>query len=224
MTQELWTQVDEYLSSLVIGPDEALEATVRSSTAAGLPSIQVTPLQGKFLHLLARAVKAQRVLEIGTLGGYSSIWLARAIAPGGRLTTLELNPRHVEVARANIARAGLSSVIEVVPGPALETLARMVSSHAAPFDLVFIDADKPSTAEYLRWAEKLSRIGTVIVVDNVVREGAIVDPSSPDPSVVGIRRFLGELATDTSVSGTVIQTVSEKKHDGFALIVVDRPG
>ncbi len=224
MSQELWTRVDEYLSSLVIEHDDVLEAALRSSADAGLPQIQVTPLQGKFLHLLARALKAQRVLEIGTLGGYSSIWLARAIAPGGHLTTLELNPRHVEVARANIARAGLTSIVDVVPGPALETLARLAASHAGPFDLIFIDADKPSIAEYLDGAEKLSRVGTVIIVDNVVREGAVVDPANPDPAVLGVRRFLAQLAADPKVSGTVIQTVGEKKHDGFALIVVNRPG
>lgn len=224
MSKELWTQVDAYLEAMVVGHDEVLEAALRSSEAAGLPPIQVTPLQGKFLHLLARAVHAQRVLEIGTLGGYSSIWLGRAVAPNGRVTSLELNPRHVEVAQANLARAGLSSVVEVVPGRALDSLARLAESHAGPFDLVFIDADKGAIAEYVDWAEKLARPGTVIVVDNVVREGGILDASSGDPNVLGVRRFLAKVGNDPRVSTTVVQTVSEKKHDGFALLLVERAG
>lgn len=222
MTERLWTQVDSYLEQHLAQPDAALDAALRASEEAQLPSIQVTPLQGKFLHLLARAVRAKNVLEIGTLGGYSSIWLGRAVAPEGHVTTLELDPRHIEVARKNLSRAGLDSVVEVVPGPALESLARLSAEHAGPFDLVFIDADKPPTADYLRWAKKLSHPGTVIVVDNVVREGAVADPKDPDPRVQGIRRFVKELSEDTDLSATVLQTVSEKKHDGFALIVVDR--
>lgn len=223
MTDPLWTQVDQYLAERLVGRDEALEAALRDSLAAGLPSIQVTPLQGKFLFLLARAVRAQRVLEVGTLGGYSAIWLGRAIAPSGRLTTLELDPRHVAVARANLMRAGLASIVEVVEGPALESLARLSASGQGPFDLIFIDADKQTTLEYVQRAEALSRPGTVIVVDNVVREGGILDTSSLDPKVQGIQRFLTALSTDPRVSATVLQTVSEKKHDGFALLVVDRP-
>lgn len=222
MTERLWTQVDSYLEEHLAQPDAALDAALRASEEAQLPSIQVTPLQGKFLHLLARAVRAKNVLEIGTLGGYSSIWLGRAVAPKGHVTTLELDPRHIEVARKNLSRAGLDSVVEVVPGPALESLARLSAEQAGPFDLVFIDADKPPTADYLRWAKKLSHPGTVIVVDNVVREGAVADPKDPDPRVQGIRRFVKELSEDTDLSATVLQTVSEKKHDGFALIVVDR--
>ena len=223
MTDPLWTQVDQYLAERLVGRDEALEAALRDSLAAGLPSIQVTPLQGKFLFLLARAVRAQRVLEVGTLGGYSAIWLGRAIAPSGRLTTLELDPQHVAVARANLMRAGLASIVEVVEGPALESLARLSASGQGPFDLIFIDADKQTTLEYVQRAEALSRPGTVIVVDNVVREGGILDTSSLDPKVQGIQRFLTALSTDPRVSATVLQTVSEKKHDGFALLVVDRP-
>lgn len=222
MTERLWTQVDSYLEEHLAQPDAALDAALRASEEAQLPSIQVTPLQGKFLHLLARAIRAKNVLEIGTLGGYSSIWLGRAVAPKGHVTTLELDPRHIEVARKNLSRAGLDSVVEVVPGPALESLARLSAEQAGPFDLVFIDADKPPTADYLRWAKKLSHPGTVIVVDNVVREGAVADPKDPDPRVQGIRRFVKELSEDTDLSATVLQTVSEKKHDGFALIVVDR--
>lgn len=223
MTKELWSEVDAYLSKHLVGDDAALEEAVRDSQRAGLPAIQVTPLQGKFLYLLARALRAERILEIGTLGGYSSIWMGRAIAPNGRLTTLELNPRHAEVARANIARAGLTSVIEVIEGPALESLEKLARARAGPFDLVFIDADKARVPEYVAWGERLARPGTVLVVDNVVREGAVIDPSSPDPNVQGIRRFVADLGRDAHASGTVLQTVGEKHHDGFAFIVVERP-
>lgn len=223
MTQQLWADVDHYVESLLVPSDATLEETLRSSHAAGLPSIQVTPPQGKFLHLLARAIGAQRVLEIGTLGGYSTIWLARALPPEGRLVTLELSPRHAEVARANIERAGLSSVVTIMVGPAMESLDRLARSGDRPFDLIFVDADKPNITEYVHGAERLSRPGSVIVVDNVVREGGLLDATSPDPAVQGVRRFVVDLARDPFATGTVLQTVSEKKHDGFALLVVDRP-
>lgn len=223
MTKEVWAQVDAMISELVVPSDPILDAALAASRVGDLPSIQVTSAQGKFLHLLARAVGAKRVLEVGTLGGYSSIWLGRAVAPDGRVTTLELNPHHAEVARANLARAELSSVVEVVLGPALESLRRFIQERRPPFDLVFIDADKPLITEYLEASERLSHPGTVIVVDNVVREGEVLDATSPDPRVQGVRRFLEHLSGDRHVSGTVIQTVSEKKYDGFALLVVDRP-
>lgn len=218
--QESWTAADRYITDLFLAPDAALEAALAASAAEGLPSIAVTPSQGKLLHLLAKAQGARRILELGTLGGYSAIWLARALPPGGRLITLEADPRHARVARGNLARAGLEPVVELRLGPALETLPRLVEEGAAPFDLIFIDADKPSYPEYLGWALRLSRPGTVILADNVVRKGAVAGGTAGDANVEGARRFNALLAAEPRVSATVIQTVGEKGHDGFAYAVV----
>jgi len=217
MTQERWDAVDEYISGLLVGHDEALEAALEASDAAGLPAIAVAPNQGKLLYLLARLRGARRILEIGTLGGYSTIWLARALPADGELVTLEYEPTHAEVARANIARAGLADRVEVRVGPALDTL----PSLDGPFDLVFIDADKPNNPEYLRWALRLTRPGSMIIVDNVVRNGKVADPASTDPSVIGTRELADMLAGEPTVDATMIQTVGAKGYDGFALAVVD---
>jgi predicted O-methyltransferase YrrM len=214
---ELWTTVDRYLTNLLVRPDAALDAALADSAAAGLPAINVSPPQGKLLHLLARLMGAKTILEIGTLGGYSTIWLARALPPGGRLVTLEYDPGHAAIAQKNIERAGLSSVIELRLGPALETLPKL----AGPFDLIFIDADKPSTQDYFTWSLKLSRPGSLIVVDNVVRQGGVADPSNDDQNVRGVRRCLEMMAAEPRVTATAIQTVGGKGYDGFALAVVN---
>jgi len=211
--------VDDYVQGLFEPHDEALDAALRASDAAGLPAIQVTASQGHFLHILARLTGARRILEIGTLGGYSTIWLARALAPGGRLTTLEYEPKHAEVARANLARAGLADVVDVRVGAALDTL----PSLEGPFDFTFIDADKVNTPEYFAWAVKLSRPGSVIVVDNVVREGALADAASGDTAVRAMRRFLDEASREPRVSMTVMQTMSGKGYDGFAIALCLSP-
>jgi predicted O-methyltransferase YrrM len=220
MTQALWTEVDRYINDRLLPFDAALDSALQASVDAGLPAISVTPNQGKLLHLMARSQGARTVLEIGTLGGYSTIWLARALPPGGRLITLESEPRHAEVALANIARAGLSGVVEVRFGPALTTLPALAAEGAGPFDLVFIDADKPSTADYFTWALKHSRLGSLIIVDNVVRKGAVTDPASTDPNVRGVQLFYERLAAEPRVSATAIQTVGSKGYDGFALAYV----
>jgi predicted O-methyltransferase YrrM len=218
MTPETWTAVDDYLARLLIPADPALEGALRASAEAQLPAIAVSAPQGKLLHLLARLQGARRILEIGTLGGYSTIWLARALPPGGRVTSLEFDPKHAAVARQNLAQAGLSAMVDIRIGRAIDSLPAL--EREAPFDFVFVDADKPSTPDYFRWALKLTRPGGVIVVDNVVRGGAIVDPSGQDADVEGMRRFLAQLAQNPRASGTVIQTVGAKGYDGFALIVV----
>jgi predicted O-methyltransferase YrrM len=220
VAQDLWTAVDEYLGALLAPEDEALRRAALDSEAAGLPAHQVAPNQGKLLHLLARAIGARAILEIGTLGGYSTIWLARAVRAGGRVVTLEIDARQAEVARANVARAGLGDVVEVRVGPAVDSLARLASDGAGPFDLVFIDADKKSNPEYLDWSIRLARSGTLIVGDNVVRDGAVVDETTADPNVVGIRRFHELLAADPRVDATAIQTVGSKGYDGFSLALV----
>jgi len=220
MTQEKWTEVDRYITDLLVAPDPALDAALAASAAAGLPPIAVAPNQGKLLHLLARIQGARRILEIGTLGGYSTIWLARALPPGGRLVTLEADPKHAEVARANLARAGLAGMVEVRVGRAADTLPQLAAEAGGPFDLIFVDADKAGTAEYFAWALRLSRAGSVIIVDNVVRQGAVADAASTDASVQGIRRFNQALAAERRVSATELQTVGSKGHDGFALAVV----
>lgn len=220
MTEEQWTTVDEYLGSLLVSDDEALQNALKMSAEAGLPPIQVSPVQGKWLNLLARSIKARRILEIGTLGAYSTIWLARALDAGGRLITLEFEPLHAKVAQANIRAAGLDSVVDLRLGPALETLPVLVSERAGPFDLIFIDADKVNTASYFEWSLKLSRPGTVIIADNVVRKGAIADPSSKDPAVQGMQRFLSMLGAEPRVSATALQTVGAKGYDGFAMALV----
>jgi predicted O-methyltransferase YrrM len=220
MTRERWTAVDHYLAELLVSPDPALEAALQASVAAGLPPINVPPNQGKFLQLMARIQGARTILEIGTLGGYSTIWLARALPAGGRLITLEADPKHAEVARTNIARAGLADVVELRLGPALETLPQLAAEGRGPFDLIFIDADKQGYADYFAWALRLSRRGSVILADNVVRDGAVIDPASDDPRVQGVRRFNELLAAEPRVSATAIQTVSSKGYDGFALALV----
>jgi predicted O-methyltransferase YrrM len=217
---EHWTAVDRYLADLLVRPDRALEAALETGAAAGLPPHDVSPTQGKLLQLLALLQGACTILEIGTLGGYSTIWLARALPDGGRLVTLEADPKNAEVAQANLARAGLGGVVELRVGQALETLPQLAADGGGPFDLIFIDADKRSNPEYLRWALELARPGTLIVADNVVRGGAVLDADSDDPSIQGVRRFYELLAGEPRVSATAIQTVGSKGHDGFALALV----
>ena len=219
--QDQWNAIDQYYVDLLMPADAVLEATLRDSDAAGLPSIHVAPNQGKFLHLLARAIGAKNILEIGTLGGYSTIWLARALRAGGKLVTLEADARHADVARANLARAGVSDKVELILAPAIETLPRLERDRRGPFDLIFIDADKPSTADYFDWSVKLSRPGTLIIVDNVVRKGAVADASSTDENVKGIRRFATALAAEKRVTATALQTVGSKGYDGFVMAMVN---
>ena len=218
MEMQLWTDVDQYTTGLLIPADSALEAALAASEAAGLPSISVTPSQGKLLMMLARLANAQRILEVGTLGGYSSIWLARALPPDGRLITLEANAKHAEVARSNIARAGLSEVIEVRLGDAAHTIQQLEGS----FDLIFIDADKKSIPHYLEWSLKLSRPGTLIIVDNVVRGGALIDSKSEDPNVRGARRMHEMIAAEPRLTATTLQTVGSKGYDGLTLALVTK--
>ncbi len=218
--EEQWTKVDEYLGSLLVPDDAALQNALKTSAEAGLPPIQVSPVQGKLLHLLARSIKARRILEIGTLGAYSTIWLARSLDAGGRLVTLEFEPLHAKVAQANIHAAGLDAVVELRLGRALDLLPVLASEQADPFDLIFIDADKVNTSAYFQWALKLSRPGTIIIADNVVRKGAIADPSSEDPAVQAMQQFLSMLAAEPRVSETALQTVGAKGYDGFALALV----
>jgi predicted O-methyltransferase YrrM len=216
----LWSEVDHYVGGQLIGEDEALDSALRASTEAGLPPIAVSPPQGKLLHLLARSIGARRALEIGTLGGYSTIWMGRALGDGGQLLTLEADPRYAELAGANIARAGLSAVVEIRVGPALETLPLLAAEQPEPFDLVFIDADKIHTPDYYEWALRLTHPGSLIIADNVVRDGAIVDFDGEDPGGLGARRLHELLAADPRVSATTIQTVGLKGYDGFTLILV----
>ena len=216
-----WAAVDAYLDVRLALHDEALDAAVAASEDAGLPAIQVTPSQGRLLHLLARMRDARAILEIGTLGGYSTIWLARALRRGGMLVTLELEPKHAEVARRNLERAGLADRVEVRVGPALASLEQLAADGAGPFDLTFIDADKPNNPRYFEWAVKLSRPGAAILVDNVIRHGAVADAASEDPSVIGSRAVLEAMAQDPRVTATAIQTVGAKGHDGFALAIVN---
>jgi predicted O-methyltransferase YrrM len=220
MTRTQWNAVDQYITDLLVPPDPGLDGAIEASARAGLPPIAVSPPQGKLLHVMALAQQARTVLEVGTLAGYSTIWLARALPPGGRLVTLEIDPHHAEVARANIERAGLADVVELRLGPALDSLPALADEGYGPFDFVFIDADKPGNTDYFEWALKLSHVGTTIVVDNVVREGQVVDPTSEDPSVQGVRRFNEMLAGERRVVATEIQTVGSKGYDGFAVALV----
>ncbi|MBS7541723.1 O-methyltransferase [Ancylobacter oerskovii] len=220
MTHEVWSQVDTWIEDTLLPPDPALAAALEASDAAGLRAINVAPNQGKLLMLLALMRGARRILEIGTLGGYSTIWLARALPADGRLVTLEFDPHHAEVAQANIARAGLADRVEVRVGPARATLAAMIAAGEASFDLVFIDADKPNNPHYLEAALALSHPGTVIVADNVVRDGRAADPASTDESVLGIRRFMERVAAEPRLVATAVQTVGSKGYDGFALALV----
>jgi predicted O-methyltransferase YrrM len=215
-----WTAVDDYVNNLLLPPDPALDEALRASAAAGLPPIAVTPSQGKLLHLLARVQGARSVLELGTLGGFSTIWLARALTAGGRLVTVELNPSYAEVARANIANAGLADLVELRVGPALEALDQLTAENRGPFDLIFIDADKQGIPDYFAAALRLAEPGSLIVTDNVVRNGALADATSDDPRVQGARRLHELLAREPDVSATTIQTVGAKGYDGFTLALV----
>jgi predicted O-methyltransferase YrrM len=222
MNQKQWTRVDRYLTSLFVPSEPPLEEALKDSRAAGLPQISVSPNAGKMLHILARSVKARRILEIGTLGGYSTIWLARALPKNGRLITLEADPKHARVAKANIKRAGLSRIVEVRLGPAQETLPNLLSQRSGKFDLIFIDADKTGYPEYLAWALKLSHPGSMIVADNVVQEGRVANPSTDEPNAKGIRRFNKLLAREPRVTATAVQTVGVKGYDGFAIALVNQ--
>ena len=221
MSQERWTAVDRYICERLLPPDPAIDSAMQHSEAAGLPSIAVAPNQGKLLYLLARAVGAKRILEIGTLGGYSTIWLARALPQGGRLITLEADPKHAEIARTNIANANLRECVEVRVGKALDTLPSLEKENAGPFCFTFIDADKFNIPTYFEWALKLARPGSMIVVDNVVRKGALIDATSDDQDVVGVRRLHELLAGQSRVSATTLQTVGSKGHDGLTFALVN---
>lgn len=222
MNQEQWTAVDEYINAKLIPSDAALEAAVEASAKAELPAIAVTPSQGKLLHILARMQGARRILEIGTLGAYSSIWLARALPPDGCLITLEISPKHAEVARANIARAGLSKLVDLRLGKGIDILPKLAAEKAGPFDLVFIDADKASIPDYFTWSMKLARVGTLIVIDNVVRKGAVIEADSKDADVQGVRRLNEMLGAESRVTATCIQTVGSKGYDGLTIALVNR--
>jgi len=220
MTQEQWTAVDRYITDVLIPSDEVLNAALEYATKAGLPTINVAPNQGKLLSILAQSIGARSILEIGTLGAYSTIWLARALPADGSLITLEVDPKHAEVAQANIARAGLESIVEVRLGKALDSLAQIAAENRQPFDFVFIDADKVNTAAYFEWALKLTQRGSLIIVDNVVRSGAVVDENSTDVNVQGIRRFNEMLKHEQCVTASAIQTVGSKGYDGLAIALV----
>jgi predicted O-methyltransferase YrrM len=218
--QKLWTEVDLYFSDLLTSGDEALDAALAANQQADLPAIDVTPLQGKFLALLVQICGAKHLLELGTLGGYSTIWLARALPNDGRVVSLEIEPKHAEIARANLARAGVVERVDLRVGAALDTLAQLAAEGAAPFDLIFIDADKATYPEYLQWSLKLSRPGTLIVADNVVRDGKVIDSKTSDPNIQGVRRFTELVAQEPRLRATVLQTVCAKGYDGIALAVV----
>lgn len=221
MTEKLWDSVDRFIEDYLIGHDEVLTYALKNSIDANLPDINVTALQGKMLHILARLSSAKRILEIGTLGGYSTIWMARALPDSGRLITLEINRKHAEVASENLRKAGLSDKVSIIAGPAPENLARLHAERAEPFDMVFIDADKPGIPEYLEWALKLSHPGTLIIVDNVVREGSIIDPENRGPGGEGVVNMFAALRVSGKVTATAIQTVGSKGHDGFAMVLVN---
>jgi predicted O-methyltransferase YrrM len=221
MHQDQWAAVDRCLADAFLPRDEVLDAVVERCAAADLPPIAVSATQGRFLHLLAKMCRARNILEIGTLGGYSTIWLARALPPHGRVLTIELDPRHADIAAENIECAGLSEAVEIRRGSAIDVLPHLASEGLSPFDLVFIDADKESTADYFEWAMQLTQPGSVIVVDNVVRSGAVVDPHTEDSTAQGIRRFLAAVKDDARVTMTALQTVGIKGYDGFAIGIVN---
>jgi predicted O-methyltransferase YrrM len=216
----VWTEVDDYFGDLLAPSDGQLDAALRANAQQDLPQIDVSRLQGKFLDFLIRVSGARRVLEIGTLGGYSTLWMARALPEGGRIVTLELSPHHARVARDNLDNAGVLERVELRVAPAVESLTALVAEAVKPFDLIFIDADKQSYPEYLEWSLKLARVGTVIVADNVVRGGRVIEPASDDANVLGVRRFAERVAQEPRLSATVLQTVGTKGYDGFALAVV----
>lgn len=217
MTQAQWTTVDQYITDLLIPPDPALDTTMQSAIDAGMPAISVAPNQGKFLSIWAQSIQAKRILEIGTLAGYSTIWLGRALPADGQLISLEINPQYAEIARANVERAGLSTVVDIRVGNALDTLPQLAPE---TFDLVFIDADKVNTPAYFEWALKLTRRGSLIIVDNVIRSGHVIDANTTDPNIQGIRRFNEMLASEPRVTATAIQTVGSKGYDGLAVVLV----
>jgi predicted O-methyltransferase YrrM len=220
MTKKVWEAVDTYFDKMLIPHDPTLDYALAAAAAAKLPAIQVSAVQGKFLHLLARILGARNILEIGTLGGYSTIWMARALPEGGQIITLEADPKHAEVARKNFARAGVEGKVELRLGKALDTLPKVASDGRGPFDMFFIDANKSNMPEYFEWSLKLARTGSLIIADNVVREGAVLDAKSKDADIQGIRRFLAMVGNEKRVSGTALQTVSTKNYDGFALVLV----
>ena len=219
-SQALWTAVDTYLADTLLPADPGLDTTLAANQAAGLPSIDIAPNQGMFLHLLARLARARRILEIGTLGGYSTTWLARALPTDGKLITLEFESKHAAVAQSNIARAGLANIVEIRIGPALDSLAQILTENPEPFDLIFIDADKPNNPNYLDFALKLSRPGTLILCDNVIREGAIIDADSTDLSVQGTRTLFEHIGANPRLAATALQTVGSKGYDGIAMAIV----
>lgn len=219
--EKIWNDVDDYFGAALVRPDTALEAALEANRAAELPAIDITPLQGRFLELLVRMTGAKRILEIGTLGGYSTIWLARAVPEGGVVVTLEVEAKHAEIAKKNIENAGLADRVQLRLGPALETLAVIGQERDAPFDFIFIDADKASYPEYLQWSLNLSRPGTLIVADNVVRDGKVIEPENPDANIQGVRRFTDLVAAEPRLSATVLQTVSSKGYDGFTIALVN---
>ncbi|MEO6454760.1 MAG: O-methyltransferase [Ginsengibacter sp.] len=221
MNHKLFEDVDKYIGDLFNDQDSTLQATEESINEFNIPPISISPNQGKFLMLLAKLCQAKKILEIGTLAGYSTIWLARSLPKNGQLITLEYEPLHAEVAKKNITRAGLDNIVEIRVGKAIELLPQLVTEGAGPFDMIFIDADKPPYKEYFDWALKLSRPGTLIVADNVIREGKVLNPESPDEMVAGVKRFNEALAANTAVTATIIQTVGSKEHDGMALAVVN---
>jgi caffeoyl-CoA O-methyltransferase len=221
MNNELFGKVDEYISDLTAHEDDALKATTKSIEDADIPQISVSANQGKFLQVLAKACGAKKILEVGTLAGYSTIWMARALPPDGKLISLEFDPKHAAVAQRNINYAGLASKVEIRIGKAIELLPALAAENAGPFDMIFIDADKPPYKEYFEWALKLSRSGTLIVADNVIREGKVMDAGNTDEMVAGARRFNEALAGNKSVTATIIQTVGAKDHDGMAIAVVN---
>ena len=220
MSEKLWTEVDNYICDLLVPADPALAAALKASEAAGLPAIQVSPTLGKFLHLLAHLMGAAKILELGTLGGYSTIWLARALGAGGRLITVDANGKHTEVARSNLAFAGLSDCVEFRVGPALEVLPQLAREGRGPFDLIFIDANKSDMSEYFDWALRLSRPGSLILADNVIRDGKVLEAATTDADIQGVRRFNERVAAEKRVSATELQTVGSKGYDGFAMVLV----
>ncbi len=221
MNTEIFEKVDAYISNLFIAPDESLAATEKSIIDENIPQISISPNQGKFLHILAKVCNAKKILELGTLGGYSTIWFGRALPAGGKLITLEYSPHHAAVAQKNIERAGLGDKVEIRVGKALDTLPVLETEGAGPFDMIFIDADKQPYAEYFEWALKLSRPGTLIIADNVIRDAKVLDPNSTDEMVIGVQRLNNLLSKTTSVTATILQTVGVKEHDGMAIIVVN---
>jgi caffeoyl-CoA O-methyltransferase len=221
MNQKVFEAVDRYISDLFIPPDEALTATELSHQQEKIPTINVSPNLGKFLNLLAKLSKAKKILEVGTLAGYSTIWMAKALPGGGRLISLEIDPHHAEVARKNIHRAGLTAKVDVRVGKAIDLLPQLVKEGAGPFDMIFIDADKPPYTEYLEWSLKLSRSGTLIIADNVIRDGKVLDSNHDDPMVKGAQRFNQALAANKKVSATILQTIGVKEYDGMAIAIVE---